>query len=198
MLTLKGNELYYLEIKIGSINESNQIPSTLQPFWNNYFEQEEGKRGSLCIKHGTLSIVSHYITLHHIVFCHIIWYHILSNYHTKLDPMIGPPQIVAMYLQVLLRGFGLSLDTRDSNAYVSRAKRTRCYAETVTLPRANFVVWSMVIGHTAIYILKSLPLETWQFPHSNAYVSREKHTRSNHACPFQAQSETVVLYKYCA
>ena len=29
----------------------------------------------------------------------------------------------------------------------------------------------------------SLPLETWQFPHSNAYVSREKHTRSNHACP---------------
>ena len=42
-------------------------------------------------------------------------------------------------------GFGLSLDTRDSNAYVSRAKRTRCYAETATFPRANFVVWSMVI-----------------------------------------------------
>ena len=40
---------------------------------------------------------------------------------------------------------GLSLDTRDSNAYVSRAKRTRCYAETATFPRANFVVWSMVI-----------------------------------------------------
>ena len=29
--------------------------------------QEEGNAGSLCIKHGTLSIVSHYITLHHIV-----------------------------------------------------------------------------------------------------------------------------------
>ena len=35
-------------------------------------------------------------------------------------------------------GFGLSLDTRDSNASVSRAKRA-------TFPRANFVVWSMVI-----------------------------------------------------
>ena len=34
------------------------------------FEQEDWKRenaGSLCIKHGTLSKVSHYITLHHIV-----------------------------------------------------------------------------------------------------------------------------------
>ena len=47
-------------------------------------------------------------------------------------------------LNNLLR-FRLSLDTRDSNAYVSRAKRTRCYAETATFPRANFVVWSMVI-----------------------------------------------------
>ena len=36
-------------------------------------------------------------------------------------------------------GFGLSLDTRDSNAYVSRAKRTRCYAETATFLRANFL-----------------------------------------------------------
>ena len=38
------------------------------------FEQETGFRrngGSLCIKHSTLSIVSHYITLHHIVSCHI-------------------------------------------------------------------------------------------------------------------------------
>ena len=34
-------------------------------------------------------------------------------------------------------GFGLSLDTRDLNAYVSRAKRTRCYAVTATFPRAN-------------------------------------------------------------
>ena len=42
---------------------------------------------------------------------------------------------------------------------------------------------SLVNGHTAIYVLKSLPLETWQFPQSNAYVSHEKHTRSNHACP---------------
>ena len=36
-------------------------------------------------------------------------------------------------------GFGLNLDTYDSNAYVSRAKRTRCYAETATFPRANFL-----------------------------------------------------------
>ena len=42
-------------------------------------------------------------------------------------------------------GFGLSLDTRDSNAYVSRAKRRCCYAKTATFPRANFLVWSMVI-----------------------------------------------------
>ena len=39
-------------------------------------------------------------------------------------------------------GFGLSLDTRDSNAYVSHAKRTRCYTKTATFPRANFLVWS--------------------------------------------------------
>ena len=44
-------------------------------------------------------------------------------------------------------GFGLSLDTRDSNAYVSdayvsHAKRTLCYAKTATFPRANFIVWS--------------------------------------------------------
>ena len=42
-------------------------------------------------------------------------------------------------------GFGLSLDTRDSNAYVSRVKLTRCCAETAMFPRASFVVWSMVI-----------------------------------------------------
>ena len=47
--------------------------------------------------------------------------------------------------EVTYYGFGLSLDTRDSNAYVSRAKRTRCYAETATFPRANVLVWSMVI-----------------------------------------------------
>ena len=29
--------------------------------------------GSLCIKHGTLSIVSHYITLHHIVSVNFIY-----------------------------------------------------------------------------------------------------------------------------
>ena len=39
-------------------------------------------------------------------------------------------------------GFGLSLDTRDSNGYVSHAKRTRCYAKTATFPWANFLVWS--------------------------------------------------------
>ena len=36
-------------------------------------------------------------------------------------------------------GFGLSLDTRDSNTYVTRAKRMRCYAKTATFPRANFL-----------------------------------------------------------
>ena len=35
-------------------------------------------------------------------------------------------------LDTIYYGFGLSLDTRDSNMYVSRAKRTRCYAETAT------------------------------------------------------------------
>ena len=31
------NKAYYLEIKIGLINESYQTFSTLQPFWDNYF-----------------------------------------------------------------------------------------------------------------------------------------------------------------
>ena len=52
------------------------------------------------------------------------------------------------------------------------------------LPRfQGQTLYTLVNGHTAIYVLKSLPLETWQFPHSNANVSHEKHTRSNHACP---------------
>ena len=59
----------------------------------------------------------------------------------KIDQM---PQSIPSYMfQAFVRytyyGFGLGLDTRDSNAYVSRAKRTRCYAETVTFPRANFL-----------------------------------------------------------
>ena len=33
--------------------------------------------------------------------------------------------IQTLMLQRLYYGFGLNLDTRDSNAYVSRAKRTR-------------------------------------------------------------------------
>ena len=32
-----------------------------------FLNRKRGNAGSLCIKHGTLSIVSHYITLHHIV-----------------------------------------------------------------------------------------------------------------------------------
>ena len=40
--------------------------------------------------------------------------------------------------------------------------------------------------------LKSLPLETWQFPHSNAYVSSEKHTRSNHACPSSIRNRSIT------
>ena len=47
--------------------------------------------------------------------------------------------IQTLMLQRLYYGFGLNLDTRDSNAYVSRAKRTRCYAETATFPRGNFL-----------------------------------------------------------
>ena len=31
------NKAYYLEIKIGLINETRPIFSILQPFWNNYF-----------------------------------------------------------------------------------------------------------------------------------------------------------------
>ena len=84
------NKAYYLEIKIGLINESHQIFPPCSHFGITIFEQEFDRNvrkrenaGSLCIKHGTLTKVSHYITLHHIVFCHIIRYHILSNYHTK-------------------------------------------------------------------------------------------------------------------
>ena len=92
----------------------------------------------------------------------------------------------------ILYGFGLSLDTCDSNAYVSGAKRLCCYAETA-MHVSMGKLCSLVNGHTAIYVLKSLPLETWQFPHSNAYVSHEKHTRSNHACP--SSTEAVVIWQ---
>ena len=52
-------------------------------------------------------------------------------------------------------------------------------------------LFSLVSGHTAIYVLESLPLETWQFPHSNAYVLHEKHTRSNHACPSSIRNRSM-------
>ena len=57
-------------------------------------------------------------------------------------------------------------------------------------------LFSLVNGHTAIYVLKSLPLETWQFPHSNAYVSHEKHTRSNHACPSSIRNRSTHLLTF--
>ena len=52
----------------------------------------------------------------------------------------------------------------------------------------------MTIDHT-----KSLPLETWQFPHSDAYVSHEKDTRSNHACSssIRNRSKSLVLLWKC-
>ena len=83
---------------------------------------------------------------------------------------------------------------RDSNAYVSRAKRTRCYAETATFPRANVLVWSMVIGYLRS---KTFAHGTWQFPHSNAYVSHEKHTRSNHACSSSIRKRSIMLLNWC-
>ena len=77
------NKAYYLEIKIGLINESDQIFSTVPPFWNNYFStgtQEEEKRGIPLYQ--TWHIVNNSIT--HYSTCHIKWYLILSYYHTKL------------------------------------------------------------------------------------------------------------------
>ena len=53
-------------------------------------------------------------------------------------------------------------------------------------------LFSLVNSHTAIYVLKRLPLGTWQFPHSNAYVSHEKHIHVR-VTGVQAQSETVVI-----
>ena len=61
------------------------------------------------------------------------------------------------------------------------------------LPRfqGQIKLFNLVNGHTAIYALKNLSLETWQFPHSNAYVSHEKHTRSNHACPSSIRNRGI-------
>ena len=67
------NKAYYLEIKIGLINESHQISrhaAILELFLN----RKRGNAGSLCIKHGTLSIVSHYI---HIVSVNSIYLYLL-------------------------------------------------------------------------------------------------------------------------
>ena len=60
----------------------------------------------------------------------------------KLSTKIYPTQSILYFnliFFIIYYGFGLGLDTRDSNAYVSCAKRTRCYAETATFPRANFL-----------------------------------------------------------
>ena len=57
------------------------------------FEQEEGKRGTLCIKHGTLSKVSHYITLHHIVSVNSIYIltSMILNYFDSIHTYVFAP-----------------------------------------------------------------------------------------------------------
>ena len=61
------NKAYYLEIKIGLITRN--LTKFLHPaaILELFLNRKRRNAGSLCIKHGTLSIVSHYITLHHIV-----------------------------------------------------------------------------------------------------------------------------------
>ena len=90
------NKAYYLEIKIGLINESHQVFSLLQPFWNSYSSFLSRKRengGSLCIKHGTLSIVSYdSITLYHITS------HSIMSYQMVFHPIILLYQIASPHI----------------------------------------------------------------------------------------------------
>ena len=69
------NKAYYLEIKIGLTNKSQQIFGSLQPFWMTIFEQEEEKRGIPLYQ--TWHIVDS-ITLYHITSHSIISYGITS------------------------------------------------------------------------------------------------------------------------
>ena len=138
------------------------------------------------------------ITLYHITSHSILSYHMVSH-PIKLSYQIGPNDWTTSNRCDVFTGTATRFRIELGHAWFERV----CFScETYALLCGNChtskgKLCSLVNGHTTIYILKSLFLETWQFPHSNACASREKHTRSNHACPFQAQSETVVLYKYC-
>ena len=104
--------------------------------------------------------------------------------------IVKPNWIFTSYAKILHYGFGLNLDTRDSNAYVSRAERTRCYAETTTFPKANFVVWSMVIRLFMFW--KVFPWKRGSFRiATRTFRTRNIRVRITRV---QAQSETVVRW----
>ena len=69
-----------------------------------FLNRKRENAGSLCIKHGTLSIVSHYITLHHIVSVNSIYIYLLfDSLHIFSAVVLAPFQrfipILAFYPQ---------------------------------------------------------------------------------------------------
>ena len=70
------NKTYYLEIKIGLINESHQTFRPCSHFGITIFEQEEGKRGIPLYQ--TRHIVNS-ITLYHITSHSVLSYHMVSH-----------------------------------------------------------------------------------------------------------------------
>ena len=87
------NKAYYLEIKIGLINESHQISRPCTAILELFLNRKRENAGSLCIKHGTLSIVSHYITLHHIVSVNSICIYIPRGTFLKIWGEIGQKKL---------------------------------------------------------------------------------------------------------
>ena len=82
------NKAYYLEIKIGLINESHQIFSTRQPFWNHYFSTGRGQTGDPSVSIIPSCITSYPVLSYRIVSSSILSYHITSHQTTTYQTTV--------------------------------------------------------------------------------------------------------------
>ena len=131
-----------------------------------------------------------------------IWFHVGVNSVHLFDNYASFTNEIFGQLLSNCSRYAINLNTTVSDWAWTSVIRTRMFLvrnERVAmrkLPLSKDKLCSLVNGHTAIYGLKSLPLETWQYPHSNAYVSHEKHTRSSHACPSSIRNRSMKAVSF--
>ena len=120
------NKAYYLEIRIGLISDHSGIsPNSLDPaaILELFLSRKRGNAGSLCIKHGTLSKESHYITLHHIVSVnsiHIYTTVVLAPFQRCIPISVFYPHVSVLSSCQLLSPFQFPFSVSGLYRYATR------------------------------------------------------------------------------